>query len=115
MIATKATAQVLGHFLKVAYFAQFLMTDAAEVAPMAVVLAVALALVGTQLSRRVLDAISDAQFRRWSRGLIAAVAALYLIQGLSLFIYDLAGATTASASTASPVETIDPPLSGLDD
>jgi uncharacterized membrane protein YfcA len=86
IVATKATIQLLGHFLKVLYFGHALLGSAAGVAPAAVVLAVILAVTGTQLSRRVLDAISDAQFRSWSRALIAAIAAIYLAQGLYLFL-----------------------------
>jgi uncharacterized membrane protein YfcA len=88
MVATKAAVQVLGHFLKVAYFGQLLGLGADTIAPVAVMLAIALALIGTQLSRRVLDAISDAQFRSWSRRIIAAVAGVYLVQGTFLLFFD---------------------------
>jgi uncharacterized membrane protein YfcA len=88
MVATKAAIQVLGHFLKVAYFGQLLGLGADTIAPTAVILAITLALVGTQLSRRVLDAISDAQFRSWSRGVIGAVAGVYLVQGVFLTFFD---------------------------
>src|SRR5215468_8242440 len=67
LVATKAAIQGLGHFLKVAYFGQLLAGSTDTVAPAAIVLAVALALVGTQLSRPALDAISDTQFRIWTR------------------------------------------------
>jgi uncharacterized membrane protein YfcA len=87
LVATKATIQGLGHLLKVAYFGQLLTGSGSnEVAAAAVLLAIALALVGTQLSRHVLDAISDVQFRVWSRRLIAAIAAVYLVQGLLLVV-----------------------------
>jgi len=105
LIATKAAIQVLGHFLKVAYFGQLLAGATDEVAPVAIVLAVALALVGTQLSRRALDAISDLQFNTWSRRLIAAIAAVYLIQGLSLLVFDLQH--TAEAAAAIPNAAVD--------
>jgi uncharacterized membrane protein YfcA len=84
VVATKAAIQLLGHFLKVLYFGQLLAGGDTKIAPLAVALAVLLAPVGTQLSRYVLEAISDAQFRNWTRCLIAVIAAAYLTQGLFL-------------------------------
>jgi uncharacterized membrane protein YfcA len=107
MIATKAAIQVLGHFLKVAYFGPLLVGGADGVAPTAIVLAIALALVGTQLSRRVLDAISDAQFRSWSRRLIAAIAAVYLVQGVFLVFFDHHRTSEAVAATRAAVSSSD--------
>jgi uncharacterized membrane protein YfcA len=86
IVATKAAIQVLGHLLKVAYFGQMLAGADTGVAPVAILLAIPLAMAGTQLSRQVLEVISDAQFRRWTRGLIAILAAIYLIQGLILLL-----------------------------
>ena len=86
VVATKAVIQVFGHFLKVAYFGPLLVASGEAVAPVAIILAIALALVGTQLSRCVLDGLSDAQFRNWSRRLITVIAAVYLIQGLLLVV-----------------------------
>jgi uncharacterized membrane protein YfcA len=82
-VATKAAVQVFGHALKVIYFAQ-LLTAGEHIAPALLVGAIVLAVIGTQLSRRVLDAISDDLFRVWSRRLIAAIATFYLIQGFAL-------------------------------
>jgi uncharacterized membrane protein YfcA len=84
VVATKAAIQLLGHFLKVVFFGQVLAVGDVTIAPLAVALVVLLAPVGTQLSRYALDAISDAQFRSWTRALIAALAAAYLAQGLFL-------------------------------
>src|SRR5262245_47266837 len=83
-VATKAAVQALGHILKIVYFGQMLAAGGEHVAPAMLIAAVALATVGTHLSRRVLDAMSDAQFRVWSRRIIVALAAVYLIQGLAL-------------------------------
>jgi uncharacterized protein len=96
MVATKATIQAFGHFLKVAYFGQLLASGSETVAPTAIAVAIALALIGTQLSRHVLDAISDAQFRTWTRRLITVIAAIYLIQGLSLLVLDFHQAAEAA-------------------
>jgi len=94
-VATKAVVQALGHFLKVVYFGQLLVTTGDAVAPAAFALALALAVVGTQLSRSVLDAITDTQFRRWSRGLIVGIAAASLLQG----VYLLGAPASAEAVT----------------
>ncbi|WP_315830964.1 hypothetical protein [Bradyrhizobium prioriisuperbiae] len=84
MVATKAAIQTIGHTVKLIYFGQMLTAGGGQVASAAILLAVTLALLGTQLSRHVLDAISDAAFRLWSRRLIAAVATVSLVQGLRL-------------------------------
>jgi hypothetical protein len=34
----------------------------------------------------VLDAISDAQFRNWTRGLIFMIASIYLVHGITLLM-----------------------------
>jgi len=96
MVATKAAIQMLGHALKIGYFGQVILAGGEAVAPAAIILAIALAVAGTQLSRYVLDAISDAQFRAWTRRVIAAVAAVYLVQGLSLALVDLRNSAEAA-------------------
>jgi len=86
VIATKAAVQMFGHVVKIAYFGRLLIAGEEGVALFAVLLAIVLAVLGTQLSRRVLDAISDRQFRTWTRGLIAVVASVYLTQGVTLLL-----------------------------
>ena len=86
VVATKAAIQLLGHLLKVLYFARWVAAGDATVAPLAIALGMLVAPVGTQLSRLVLDTISDAQFRSWTRGLIAVIASIYLVQGLLLLV-----------------------------
>jgi uncharacterized membrane protein YfcA len=87
-VATKAVVQALGHLIKVIYFGQLLVDTSESVAPMALGLALATAVIGTQASRPILDLITDTQFRSWSRGLIVGIAALCLIQGLYLLGVD---------------------------
>ena len=84
MIATKAAIQTIGHFFKFAYFSAVLIASSTHVPPTAALLAIALAPIGTQLSARALDLMTDAQFRLWSRRLIGALAAFYLVQGIAL-------------------------------
>ncbi|TWT08849.1 TSUP family transporter [Reyranella sp. CPCC 100927] len=80
VVATKAVAQVLGHALKLLYFGG-LMAGAAGLDPILVAVAVAASMLGTTLSRRILEAMSDRQFRLWSGRLITAIATVYLVQG----------------------------------
>jgi hypothetical protein len=42
--------------------------------------------------------MSDAQFRRWTRGLIVAIATVYLAQGLYGLFLDLGGAAVIAAT-----------------
>jgi uncharacterized membrane protein YfcA len=88
IVATKAAIQVLAHSMKAAFFAQLLAQTGGEIAAAAMLLAVGCALIGTQLSRRVLDCISDVQFRSWTRSLIAIVATVCLLQGIVLLVQD---------------------------
>jgi uncharacterized protein len=84
IIATKAAIQSIGHVLKLIYFGRLLLIEGGGISSTAVLLAIAAAVLGTLLSRSLLDALSDASFARWSRWLIAAIAATSLAQGLVL-------------------------------
>ncbi|MBP2297774.1 TSUP family transporter [Azospirillum picis] len=83
VVATKATIQSVGHAVKIVYFAPLVAASPGESlgAPV-LVLSVVMALVGTNLSRRVLDRMSDAQFRLWSRYMVMGTASIYLGQSL---------------------------------
>ena len=84
IVATKAAINTGGHFVKLAYFGHALLAGGGAISPFAVALAITAALLGTQLSRILLEAIDDASFRRWSQRLIAAIAAISLVQGVTL-------------------------------
>jgi len=83
VVATKAPCQVLGHTSKLAYFGGAL--GAAELAAQwwhwAVLIGCAVA--GTSLSRAVLERITDAQFRRWTRTIVLGIGTVYLIPGVA--------------------------------
>ena len=89
IVATKAAVQVFGHLFKVAYFGSLAAAGGAATETVtlpAIALCVAMAVLGTTLSRRLLDAMSDAQFRTWSRRIITATGTVYLGQGLVLLV-----------------------------
>lgn len=80
IIATKATCQIASHFTKLIYFGGII-DQAASLDPMLAVIAVLASMLGTTLSRRVLEAMSDQQFRRWANRIITTVASYYLLYG----------------------------------
>jgi uncharacterized membrane protein YfcA len=79
-IATKATCQVASHFTKLIYFGGII-DSAASLNPVLALVAIGASMLGTTLSRRVLEAMSDQQFRRWANRLITTVASYYLLYG----------------------------------
>jgi uncharacterized protein len=85
IVATKAVCQVAGHGAKLAYFGS-LVGQSASLDPLLAAAAVAASIAGTSLARPVLERLSDAQFRRWTSRIIAAIAIVYLAQGAYLLL-----------------------------
>jgi uncharacterized membrane protein YfcA len=83
-IATKAAAQVMGHVTKVVYFGALIAQPAGRSAEEWLVMAYAavFAVIGTTLSRYVLDRMSDVQFYRWTRRVILVIGTVYIVQGV---------------------------------
>jgi uncharacterized membrane protein YfcA len=94
IVSTKAAVQAVSHVLKLVYFGIALVMGGGSLAPWVAVLAIVLAVVGTTLSRHVLDRMSDGQFIRWSRRIIVVISAAYLAQGSWLLV----GERTATAA-----------------
>jgi uncharacterized membrane protein YfcA len=86
VVATKAATQSLSHLLKIAYFGGVIALAGAEVPPWLAATMVLLAFAGTSLSRRVLERISDASFRRWTRGTVMALGGIYLASGVGALL-----------------------------
>jgi uncharacterized protein len=80
IIATKATCQVFGHGSKLAYFGVIIEQNGA-IDPLMAGLAVCASMIGTTLSKRVLEAMSDAQFRTWAQRIITTVSGYYVLYG----------------------------------
>jgi uncharacterized membrane protein YfcA len=80
IVATKATCQVASHFTKLIYFGGII-DQAATLDPVLAGVAVAASISGTTLARRILEAMSDAQFRTWANRLITTVASYYILYG----------------------------------
>jgi uncharacterized protein len=75
LVATKATCQVLGHSIKLVYFGGII-TAAAD--PVLAGLAIAASMIGTTLARRILEGMSDKQFRTWANRIIMVIATYYV-------------------------------------
>ena len=85
VVATKAACQVASHFVKLVYFGGII-DQAATLDPVLAVVAVAASMLGTTLARRILEAMSDAQFRTWANRLITTVACYYIVYGSWLLL-----------------------------
>ncbi len=82
VVATKASIQSLGHIIKIAYFGGLVgAAQRGTVDAWLAVLMVALAIVGTTLSRRVLERLTDASFRQWTRWAVMSMGVFYLASG----------------------------------
>lgn len=82
VVATKAATQTLSHTAKIAYFGSLLAVGAGSAEWHVAAALVACAIIGTSASRRVLEKISDADFRSWTRRTVLVVGALYLASGV---------------------------------
>jgi hypothetical protein len=67
----------------VAYFG-VLLDGTGEISLMVAAGMVALAIAGTRLSRNVLERMSDASFRRWTRRTVMAVGMAYGVMGVAM-------------------------------
>jgi len=83
IVATKAACQVFGHAAKLAYFGGMI-GQAARIEPVLALLAITSSMVGTTLARRLLEALTDQQYRLWANRLITAIAGYYVVQGAIL-------------------------------
>ena len=80
IVATKGFCQIFGHGVKLAYFGGII-DQAASLDPWLVGLAIAASFAGTALSKKVLEALSDAQFKRWAGALTMSIAGYYVVYG----------------------------------
>jgi uncharacterized membrane protein YfcA len=85
IIATKAAAQVVNHAAKIAFY----WGATATLAPFewaAIALAAPSAVLGTSAGHWVLQRLTDANFKRWTRLIVSAIGIYYLARGISLLI-----------------------------
>ena len=82
VVATKAITQTMTHLLKIVYFAALVGSITSLAEPVLAATMVILAFVGTSLSKRVLERMTDASFRAWTRWTVMSLGAVYLIGGI---------------------------------
>lgn len=87
IVATKAATQVFSHSAKIMVFGAPLLTGAEIGLPPLWVfaLAIPLSMVGTVAGGKLLDRMSDGNFKRVTRWIVTAIGASYLIQAAQLF------------------------------
>jgi uncharacterized membrane protein YfcA len=86
VVATKAACQVITHFAKLVYFGSLTGATYGELGWAVLAVSVVMAILGTSLSRAVLERLTDVQFRLWTQRLIMAIGAVYLAQGISVYV-----------------------------
>ena len=87
VVATKAMTQSFTHLQKIAYFGGIVSgAERGSIEPGLAAMMVALALVGTSLSRRVLERMTDSAFRQWTRWTVMTLGVFYLVSGISLLL-----------------------------
>ncbi len=83
VVATKATTQALSHTLKVGYYGSLAAAGTALDWDIYAA-AIAAALIGTTLAGPVLEKLSNAGFRKWTKVIVLVVGAISLVQGVWL-------------------------------
>jgi uncharacterized membrane protein YfcA len=84
-VATKAICHTFGHVFRIGYFAPLGGVAGATLPQWAIAGAIALAVGGTALAPLVLNRMTDQNFRQWTRAIILAVGASYLLRAAWLF------------------------------
>jgi uncharacterized membrane protein YfcA len=84
VVATKAATQVIAHGVKIAYYGVALLAtapgQATDVGKL-FLLSLPFTFAGTWAGSRLLERFSDDGFRRWTRRLVTAIGAVYLVRG----------------------------------
>jgi uncharacterized membrane protein YfcA len=84
IVGTKAVCQTTAHLYRIAYFGSLSTAFADQVSPWLIAAALALAFTGTSLAAFVLERMTEADFRLWSRRIVHAVAVTFLVRGVWL-------------------------------
>jgi uncharacterized protein len=91
IVASKSACMVFSHAMKLVYFGGVI-DQAGSVDPVMAALAIAASMTGTTLAARVLDALTDQQFRVWANRIITAICSYYVAQGVVLLALSWTGA-----------------------
>ncbi len=88
IVATKSITQCFSHIIKAGYWSIPVIVSAGwgAMPPVWLLLAaIPLSMTGTRLGKLVLDRMSDINFRRWLKGLITAIGAIFLLRAAAVF------------------------------
>jgi uncharacterized membrane protein YfcA len=85
VVATKAACQVITHLAKLIYFGELASGTGTNIGPTILAMCVVVAILGTSLSRSVLERLSDIQFRSWTQRLVMVIGAVYIAQGVTVY------------------------------
>jgi uncharacterized membrane protein YfcA len=88
IVATKAATQVFSHLAKILVYGAPLFASGAKGLPPWPVfaLAIPLSMLGTVVGGRILDRMSDVNFKSWTRWIVTAVGVTYLFQAAQLYL-----------------------------
>jgi uncharacterized membrane protein YfcA len=87
VVATKASNQSLAHIIKIVYFGGLVSAANRGSVDWRLGLAlIALAIAGTTLSRHILEKLTDASFRQWTRWTVMTAGVVYLASGAWLLV-----------------------------
>ncbi|WP_248730042.1 MULTISPECIES: TSUP family transporter [Halomonadaceae] len=83
VVATKAMIQVISHSIKILfYLGSALALSAGQWS--IILLAAPFAIFGTHTGNRILQRLTDANFRTWTRWIVTAIGTFYMVQGIIL-------------------------------
>ena len=82
VVATKAASQTCAHLVKIVYFGALVTAGRGSLEWWFALPMVALAMAGTTLSRKVLESMTDRNFRLWTRWTVSVIGVFYLGNGL---------------------------------
>jgi uncharacterized protein len=83
IVASKAACQVFSHAMKLVYFGGVI-DQVGSVDPVMAGLAIVASMTGTSLAARVLESLTDQQFRIWANRIITAICGYYVMHGMVL-------------------------------
>jgi len=84
VVAGKALAQALGHSSKIIFYGHLFNLE--PVSPYFILVCLLASIVGTTLGKRVLDRMADQNFFLWTRRIMLAVGAVFIVRGLTLIL-----------------------------
>ncbi len=87
IVATKSATQAFGHMMRVIYFGSFAEAFATPIPWWVFAGAIVLAMTGTTLAGGMLNRMSEADFRRYSRLLIQSVGLMFVARGAWLLVW----------------------------